>query len=114
MTMKQNIYASATPPDTGEIFETLCTCGTVLIERIVSSDILPDTEYDQDHDEWVVLLEGNALLSVGGETVRLVRGDYLFLPAHTVHRVLETSNGAVWLAVHIGVKEPAVSEETSG
>ncbi len=114
MTMKGNIYSNATPPETGELFETLCACGTVLIERIVSSDILPDTEYDQDHDEWVVLLEGSALLSVGGETVRLARGDYLFLPAHTVHRVLETSKGAVWLAVHIGVKGTAVSEGTSG
>ncbi len=114
MTTKGNIYACANPPDAGELFETLLSDGTVLIERIVSSDHLPGTEYDQGHDEWVVLLEGSALLSVAGETVRLARGDYLFLPAHTVHRVLETTKGAVWLAVHIGRKGPAVSEETSG
>jgi len=33
----------------------------------------------------------------------LVSGDYLFIPAHTPHRVVETSAEpqCIWLAVHL-------------
>lgn len=36
--------------------------------------------------------------------MRLVPGDYIFLPAHTRHRINWTAPGkaTVWLAVHIG------------
>jgi cupin 2 domain-containing protein len=57
--------------------------------------------YDQTQDEWVVLLEGEAELEVAGRHVRLRAGDWLVLPAHTSHRVLATSAGARWLAVHV-------------
>ena len=77
------------------------------IERIVSNgqSSPPDFWYDQAHDEWVILLRGAAGLAIAGEAeMRLASGDYIFLPAHTRHRVTRTdeTQPTVWLAVHVG------------
>ena len=77
------------------------------IERIVSTGQAspPGFWYDQAHDEWVILLRGAAGLAIEGEgEMRLVPGNYVFLPAHTRHRVTWTDADAptVWLAVHVG------------
>jgi cupin 2 domain-containing protein len=74
----------------------------VTIERIVSSGSQPPARYLQDHDEWVMLVAGEATLTLGGKPVSLQAGDTLHLPAGVEHEVLHTSAGAVWLAVHIG------------
>jgi cupin 2 domain-containing protein len=96
-----NLHAVGAPPTEGERFVELARIGGTTIETIVSS-AEPDTQpYDQPHDEWVVLLEGTAELEVAGERTSLVAGDSLLLPAHTPHRLLATSAGARWLAVHV-------------
>jgi len=86
----------------------------VRIERIVSTGQAspPDFWYDQAWDEWVVLLSGGAGLTVEGSAeVALSPGDYIHLPAHTRHRIAWTaaSEPTVWLAVHIGEPDDAVS-----
>lgn len=87
-----------------EIFETLAK-GSSLIERIVSFGH-PASEvnwYDQESDEWVVLLQGNAsILFEDNQTTNLVKGDYLFIPAHLRHKVTYTSETppCIWIAVH--------------
>jgi len=96
-----NVYANATPPHEGERFEALLTHKGLLVERIVSSSKIASQEYVQEQDEWVVLLQGEAVLDVGGESVQLKSGDYLFLPSKTPHTVLSVSDGALWLAVHL-------------
>lgn len=98
-----NLFAAHTAPISGEIFEELLRCRNVRIERIVSSD-RPDTAiYDQNQDEWVCLLQGEAELWLAGERITLGVGDHVFIPAHTPHRVLRTSGDppCIWLAVHI-------------
>ena len=76
------------------------------LERIVSrGHRTPDGEwYDQEWDEWVVVLSGRATLLVEGEPepIPLVPGDSLVLPAHVRHRVEWTDPAAdtVWLALH--------------
>ena len=95
-----NLYAGEQPTQ-GELFKTLAKLRQVKIERILSSAQPGPTLYDQAQDEWVVLLRGQATLEVAGETLELAEGDYLVLPAHTPHRVLATSAGALWLAVHV-------------
>lgn len=76
------------------------------IERIVSTgqSSAPGFWYDQDWDEWVVLLAGRAAVRFAGEAEPrvLAPGSYLHIPAHLRHRVEWTSNvpPAVWLAVH--------------
>jgi cupin 2 domain-containing protein len=98
--LRGNLFATVAPA-TGERFDPLVRFGSTAIERIVSS-AEPGTEpYDQTQDEWVVLLSGQARLEIAGEAIELGAGDYLSLPAHTRHRVVSTSAGAIWLAVQV-------------
>ena len=84
-----------------------CECGADAgdqrVERIVSHGhaSAPGDWYDQDGDEWVVLLAGDAVLRFerGGD-VALKAGDWIAIPAHSRHRVESTSADALWLAVH--------------
>jgi cupin 2 domain-containing protein len=96
-----NLFEAAAPAS-GERFDVLARFGAAEIERILSSAVPDGGWYEQAHDEWVVLLRGNARLEVDGQILELGAGDYLSLPAYTRHRVIETSSGAVWLAVHVG------------
>ena len=94
-----------TLPDatTAEIVTALLTRPAVRIERIVSAgQATPaDTPYDQDHDEWVLLLAGAAGLWLEGTGEQTLRpGDAVLIPAHCQHRVTWTPRPAVWLAVH--------------
>jgi cupin 2 domain-containing protein len=96
-----NLFVACEPPASGERFETVATLSDVHVERIVSSCRPDSAPYDQPQDEWVVLLTGDATLEVAGESLELCAGDHVLLPAHTPHRVLRTSHGAHWLAVHV-------------
>ncbi len=87
----------------GEVFQTLFANAGCRIERIVSCGHAtpPGAWYDQDDDEWVVLLRGEATLSFDdGHTLALRAGDWVTLPAHRRHRVERVSADAIWLAVH--------------
>ena len=88
-------------PETGESFTTLLSKKYVKIVRIVSSNQIEPVTYNQDEDEWAVVLEGEAVLELGGERITLKQGDTLLIPAHTPHTVLKTQQDTVWLAVHI-------------
>ena len=76
------------------------------LERIVSTGHAtpPGEWYDQDRDEWVLVLRGRARLRIAGEhdDRRLGVGDHLLLRAHVRHRVewTDPSEPTVWLALH--------------
>jgi cupin 2 domain-containing protein len=101
----KNIY-SGIPADLPEEFiENLAGNGNVRIERIISRGHAtpPGKWYDQDRDEFVILLQGAARLDwEGGEQIRLKPGDWLVIPARRRHRVNGTAEGedTVWLTVH--------------
>lgn len=95
-----NLFA-VPPPASGERFDELARFGNTTVERIVSSATPGTAPYDQAHDEWVVLLKGQARLEVHGELIDLGPGDHVALPARTPHRVVSSTVGAVWLAVHV-------------
>ena len=98
-----NLVASLPAASDGERFETLFANAVCCVERIVSFGHAspPGFWYEQDEDEWVVLLQGQAVMDVDGRTVPLTSGDHLFLPTQTPHTVLQVSDGALWLAVHL-------------
>lgn len=79
----------------------------VLVEQILSSASASDELYVQERDEWVVVLEGNAVLDLDGVTVELATGEWIVLPAGVAHRVVRTEPGTSWLAVHT----PPVGQE---
>ncbi|HNR14315.1 MAG TPA: cupin domain-containing protein [Thermodesulfobacteriota bacterium] len=89
-----------------ELQETLTESAAIRIERIVSrGHISPeDFWYDQEHHEFVIVLQGRAELAFEGQAnhITLGAGDYFDIPAHTRHRVVWTDpmQDTIWLAVH--------------
>jgi cupin 2 domain-containing protein len=89
-----------------EVVNLLVERGNLRIERIVSTGQATSEGqwYDQDTDEWVLLVEGAAGLRIDGESEdrKLNDGDWIFLPAHCRHRVTWTraEPPTIWLAVH--------------
>ena len=101
MISKLNLF-DYTIPENDETFDTLLSHKNIKIVRIVSSEDIDEKIYCQEEDEWVVVLEGEAVLLVNDEKRCLKKGDSLFIPAQTNHSVLTTKSGTLWLAVHIG------------
>jgi cupin 2 domain-containing protein len=102
-----NIFAGLPDaPLAAEVFTELLGTPHLRIERIVSTGQATgaDEWYDQDWDEWVIVLRGAAKLLFEGEsTARLLGpGDYVPIAAHRRHRVTwtEPEETTVWLAVH--------------
>jgi len=91
-----------TIPEKDETFDTLLSHKNIKIMRIVSSDQTEKKVYCQAEDEWVIILQGEANLVVNDKKRHLSKGDSLFIPAQTSHRILTTKSGTLWLAVHIG------------
>lgn len=79
------------------------------LERIVSRGHTSpeDYWYDQEEDEWVMLIQGRARLRIEGETTdrELSPGDHLMLPARCRHRVTWTDpdEDTVWLALFVAL-----------
>lgn len=100
----KNLFADMVEAKSGEEYLTLFDNANARIERIVSH-AQPSPAgfwYDQEEDEWVVVLRGWATLEfAGGEQVELHEGDYLTIPRHVRHRVAQTSAETIWLAVHL-------------
>jgi cupin 2 domain-containing protein len=102
---KSNIFELIPPTLKDELFEEIISKNGVKIERIVSfGHTTPQNEwYDQRRDEWVILLQGEAIISfLNDDEVRLKAGDYINIPAHKKHRVSWTKpeEESVWLAIY--------------
>ena len=100
----KNIFSLIPGDLESEIFEDIVRSQNTRIERIVSKGhASPETGwYDQDENEWVIVLQGAARLEFSdGREVALSVGDYIDIPAHKAHRVSWTDpdNATVWLAV---------------
>ncbi len=101
----QNIFENIPIVSDKERIEVLLEKENILIERIVSFGFHSpeDFWYNQDKNEWVLLLTGEAEIEFRDDThIRMKAGDYLFIPAHQQHRVTYTSNenNCTWLAFH--------------
>jgi cupin 2 domain-containing protein len=105
MISSHNLFNTSFPPQHEERIDILLQSDTVTIERILSSNSRsPDNFWcDQSTDEWVLVLQGGAGLSIEGEPGprTLKAGDSLLLPAHRRHRVEWTEEKTIWLAVYI-------------
>lgn len=104
--MLKNLFEQL-PMVTGqESFDDLLAVPGLRIERIVShgQGSPPGFWYEQDWDEWVMVLQGRAALQVEGkeDLVTLRKGDHYWLPAGCRHRVAFTAKdeATIWLAVH--------------
>ena len=105
MTTLSNLFDDIPSQFREELVTPLLDTGTVRIERIVSHGHAspPGFWYDQDHDEWVLVVKGAARLRFeGDESIEMKAGDYLDIPAHKKHRVEWTTpdEPTIWLTVH--------------
>jgi cupin 2 domain-containing protein len=93
-----------------EISETLLKTKDFKLERIVSlGQATPEGEwYDQDTDEWVMLLSGGARLLFENErnVFTMNIGDYVHIKPHQRHRVewTDPEQKTVWLALHFKLR----------
>lgn len=73
----------------------------MLVEQILSGRNDQPVDFVQDHDEWVAVLAGAAVLDVEGERLDLRPGDWVLLPSGVRHSVVTTEAGTSWLALHL-------------
>ena len=101
-----NIFSALPKAAPGEIIESILKTDQFTLKRIISTGQAtpPEEWYDQDDDEWCILLSGSAGLRFADEAqvVVLKAGDYLHIPAHKRHQVAwtEADQPTVWLALH--------------
>jgi cupin 2 domain-containing protein len=100
-----NLFSNLPAPSREEELLELLSRKGVRIERIVSTgqSTPVDAPYDQDHDEWILLLRGAARLWIEGREEQDLRpGNHLLIPAHRTHRVIWTvkEEATIWLAIH--------------
>jgi len=96
-----NIFEPPDLPLSNELITILYEGGNARVERIISTGQVSDW-YDQPETEFVVLLQGSAVIEYGnGKTAALSKGDSLLLKPHERHRVSYTSNDppCIWLCV---------------
>jgi len=109
--MRDNIFSPLPDAAHSERFDDLLIRQGCRIERIVSHGQAspPGFWYEQDWDEWVLLLAGGAVLGFEDAPagrcwqMNLCVGDYVLIPQGQRHRVesTDTTAATIWLAVHI-------------
>ncbi|MFH1837075.1 MAG: cupin domain-containing protein [Candidatus Omnitrophota bacterium] len=101
-----NIFSDIPGRFKKELFETIVEKDGIKIERIVSlGQKTPEGEWlSEAKSEWVVLVEGSAVIFFEGEKEarELKAGDHLMIGPGQKHRVewTDPDNRTVWLAVY--------------
>ena len=100
---KMNIFDIPNVPMTEELTEILTQSKNVRIERVVSTgQVSPNGFwYDQGENEFVLLVQGEAVIGYENDQIKLMAGDTLFIPAHQKHNVQYTSTepACIWVCV---------------
>lgn len=100
----KNIFSNIPVSLPEEIFEDIVSTENCKIKRIISKghNTPKGKWYNQDKNEWVIVLKGYAELLFEGrnnQIVKMKEGDYINIPAHIKHRVEKTDKETVWLTV---------------
>jgi cupin 2 domain-containing protein len=104
--MKRSLFDDIPVELSDELIEVIAQSGDIRIERIISrGHSSPDGFwYDQETNEFVLLLKGRAGLVFEGknEVIIMEAGDYVEIKSHVRHRVEWTAanEDTIWLAVH--------------
>jgi len=100
---KLNLLENIVIDKNKEQFFELLKHDNIRVEKIVSNGQTTPSNgwYDQDENEFVLLLEGDAIIEFEDKEVKLLKGDYIIIEKHIRHRVKYTSNNepTIWLAV---------------
>jgi cupin 2 domain-containing protein len=102
----RNLFADIPENLRDELMETILQTPSFRVERIVSRGHCspPGFWYDQDENEWVILLKGSAGLRFDGreDVFALNPGDHLHINRRQRHRLewTDPEQETIWLAVH--------------
>jgi len=100
-----NLFSSIPRHMSDEVFDTVLASDGCEIERIISKghQSPPDYWYDQERNEWVMVLKGASKLKFKDDQsiVEMMPGDFICIPAHCKHRVEWTDPDVetIWLAI---------------
>ena len=101
---KSNIFTKIPKELKDELFEDIILTENLKVERIISDGhISPKSGwYNSKQNEWVILLQGEAILEFEDAEVVLKVGDYFNIKASTKHKVSYTSlhEKTIWLAIY--------------
>ncbi len=102
----KNLFADIPEKLPDELVEHIFLADTIRLERIVSrGHCSPEGFwYDQDDNEWVILIKGSAELRFEDHNNPIIMnpGDYIHIEKHQRHRVEWTApdQETIWLALH--------------
>jgi cupin 2 domain-containing protein len=100
---KYNIFEQIIVDKKEEIFFEIFKNKTIKVEKIVSNGQKSPENfwYEQDKSEFILLLEGFAILQFENREVELKKGDCLNIEAYQKHKVKFTSldEPTIWFAV---------------
>jgi cupin 2 domain-containing protein len=102
----QNFLNNIPSNSATEVIQKMLDGRAFSLERIISyGQASPEGFwYDQDLDEWVIVLRGRAGLRFENsqEILEMRSGDFIYIPAHQKHRVewTDETEPTVWLALH--------------
>lgn len=104
MNVLKNIFDNFSKNNDKEFIEEILSAKNFKLERIVSEGHTspPNFWYNQDKNEFVLLLKGKAKLSFdNGEKYELNPGDYMIINAHQKHRVdwTDPDQKTFWLTI---------------
>ncbi|TLT00230.1 cupin domain-containing protein [Aliarcobacter cibarius] len=103
MLKKYNIFDKVIIDKNEEIFFQIFKNESIRVERIVSNGQKSPENfwYEQEENEYILLLSGNAILEFEDFEVELKKGDCLNIEAMQKHRVKFTSldEPTIWFAV---------------
>ena len=101
-----NLFGSPLPA-LGEESERVLQSGESWCLKLIVSNQFKSPDgfwYDQDEDEWLLLLKGSARLRLENpeQIIDLSAGDHLYLPSRRRHRIERTDPqpGTVWIALY--------------
>lgn len=98
-----NIYESILVDNDKEEFIEILKSEKLRVERIVSTGQVSKKGfwYEQEENEFVLVLEGNAILEFEEKEISLKKGDFINIEAKRKHRVKYTSKDepTIWLAI---------------
>ena len=101
----KNIFEHIPKEIKSEVFESLVDAANVKIERIISKGHKSPENgwYDQNKNEWVMVLRGEAILLFENQSKIILReGDYINIEAHKKHKVdwTDPNRETIWLAIY--------------
>lgn len=84
-----------------EIIENLFSNEKIKFEKIISNGVCSPISfwYDQDENEFILIIDGNAILEFEDGILKMKKGDYFIIKAHLKHRVKWTSKDCLWFCV---------------